>query len=87
MADLRMIVTKTRLQVNGLVKYDCSTEPETHQEDWRKKNNKNTIFLVLVSLNNHWHWEWNYVLSEITKFNFVKTQKVEFDRPGERSPE
>ena len=41
---------------------------ETYQEDLTK-----TKFLVLVSLNGHWHREWNYVLSEITKFNFVKT--------------
>ena len=25
------------------------------------------------SLNGHWHRELNYVFSEITKFNFVKT--------------
>ena len=67
MVDLRMIVTKTRLQVNGLVKYNCSTEGNLSRRFNEKK------FLVLVSLNGHWHREWNYVLSEITKFNFVKT--------------
>ena len=60
--DLRMILTKTRLQVNGLVK-----RRKTHQEDWREKK-----FLVQVSLNGHWHGEWNYMLSEITKFNLWK---------------
>ena len=67
MVDLRMIVTKTRLQVNGLVKYNCSTEGNLSRRFNEKK------FLVLVSLNGDWHLEWNYVFSEITKFNFVKT--------------
>ena len=70
MVDLRMIVTKTCLQENSLVKYDCSTEGNTSR---RLKEKKKTIFFVLVSLNDHRHWEWNYVLSEITKINFVKT--------------
>ena len=67
MVDLRMIATKTRVQVNGLVKYNCSTEGNLSRRFKEKK------CLVLVSLNGHWHREWNYVLSEITKFNFVKT--------------
>ena len=39
MADLRMIVTKTRLQVNGLVKYNCSTEGNISRRMKEKKNN------------------------------------------------
>ena len=39
MVDFRMIVTKTRLPVNGLVKYDCSTEGNTSRRLKEKKHN------------------------------------------------
>ena len=39
MVDLRMIVTKTRLQVNGLVKYNCSTEGNISRRMKTKKGN------------------------------------------------